>query len=64
MDTKKERYRKFVFLGIIFIALGVTFSTTMKDRVGSLGSIFIAVGGLFFVIGMSMKRKDNDSNTK
>ena len=64
MDTKKERYRKFVFLGIIFIALGVTFSTTMKDRVGSLGSIFIAVGGLFFVIGMSMKRKDNDSKPK
>lgn len=53
-----EKYRKFIFIGIIIIALGITFSTTLKDTVGSLGTVFIAVGGLFFIIGMSKKRRE------
>jgi hypothetical protein len=61
MKNQLESYRKFIFMGIIIIALGVTFSTTLEDSVGSLGTIFIAVGGLFFIIGMSKKRKQEES---
>jgi len=58
MRKKLEPYKKFIFIGIITIALGVTFSTTLKESVGSLGIVFIAVGGLFFIIGMSKKHKE------
>ena len=58
MNNRLERYKRFILLGIIIIALGITFSTNMKDMVGSLGTVFIAVGGLFFIIGMSMKNKE------
>ncbi len=55
--NKLEQYKRYIFMGIIIIALGVTFSTTLEDTAGSLGTVFIALGGLFFIIGMNMKRK-------
>lgn len=61
MAEKLEKYIRYIFAGIIIIALGVTFSTTMKDSLGSLGTVFIAIGGLFFIIGMSMKKKGEES---
>ena len=64
MDTKLEKYKRFIFIGILIIALGVTFSTTLKETVGSLGIVFIAVGGLFFIIGMSKKRKKDEEKNK
>lgn len=59
-----EGYKRPLFLGAVFIALGVTFSTTLKETVGSLGTVFIAVGGLFFIIGMSKKRKEDEQKNK
>lgn len=56
---RKETHKRYFFLAIIFIALGVTFSTSLKENAGSLGTVFIAVGGLFFIIGMSKKQKGN-----
>lgn len=56
-----ENYKKYIFVGIIIIALGVTLSTTLKESVGSLGTVMIAVGGLFFIIGMNKKRQDNEN---
>jgi len=47
MRKKLEPYKRFIFIGIIMVALGVTFSITLKETVGSLGTVFIAVGGLF-----------------
>lgn len=64
MRNKPEAYKRFIFIGIIVIALGVTFSTTLKESVGSLGTVFIAVGGLLFIIGMSMKRKEDERKIK
>ncbi|MDA9069637.1 hypothetical protein N8258_00800 [Algibacter sp.] len=64
MDTKLEKYKRFIFIGILIIALGVTFSTTLKETVDSLGIVFIAVGGLFFIIGMSKKRKKDEQKNK
>jgi hypothetical protein len=61
---KLEGYKRPLFLGSIFIALGITFSTTLKDTVCSLGIVFIAVGGLFFIIGMSKKRMEDEQKDK
>lgn len=64
MSKKLEPFRKFIFIGITIIALGITFSTTLKDTVGSIGTVFIAVGGLFVIIGMSKKRKEDEQKDK
>ncbi len=61
MVEKLEKYRRYIFIGIVILALGVTFSTTLKDSLGSLGTVFIAIGGLFFIIGMNMKKKEEES---
>ena len=58
----KGRYRKFILFGIILIAMGIVFSNTLDDISGSLGTVFIAVGGLFLIIGMSKKRKEGELN--
>ena len=58
MKRSLEKYQRTIYLAIILIALGVTFSTTMPVK--SLGTVFIAVGGLFFIIGMSQKRKASE----
>jgi len=62
LKTKLETYKRFIFIGIIIIALGITFSTTFKESIGLLGIVFIAVGGLFFIIGMKKKRKEDERN--
>jgi hypothetical protein len=56
MKKQLEKYKRYIFVGIILIALGVTFSTTVNDNGTSLGSVLIALGGLFFIIGMKQKR--------
>jgi len=38
----------------------VVFTTTLKDTSGSLGTVFIAVGGLFFIIAMREKQKNDE----
>ncbi len=45
---------------MIVIALGVTFSTTLADTVGSLGTVLIAVGGLFFIMAMAERKKEQN----
>lgn len=57
---KEEAYRKYIYAGIIVIALGIAFSTTLKESVGSLGNIFIAIGGLLFIFGMNEKGKQDE----
>ena len=53
---KLEGYKRPLFLGAVIIALGITFTTVLKETVGSIGIVFIAVGGLFFIIGMNYQR--------
>lgn len=64
MKNQLENHRKYIFIGIIIIAFGITFSTTLKDTLGSLGIVFIVVGAIFFIIGMSKKRKSDEKNNK
>lgn len=54
MAERLEKHRKFIFLGIIIIALGITLSTTLSNT--GFGTVLLAVGGLFFIIGMKQKR--------
>jgi predicted membrane channel-forming protein YqfA (hemolysin III family) len=64
MNNKLERYKQYIFIGITIITMGVIFSTTMKDVSGSLGIVFIAVGGLFFIIGMNLKKEKDETKDK
>jgi drug/metabolite transporter superfamily protein YnfA len=64
MEKKLEKYRKYIFAGIIIIALGIILSTTMAETMGSAGIVLIAIGGLFFIIGMSMRRKIDEGKNQ
>ena len=64
MNIKKEEYNRIIFMGIVIISLGISFSTTLKDSLGTLGLLFIALGGLFFIIGMSQKSKEEERKNK
>jgi hypothetical protein len=61
---KQEAYKTYLFTAAIIIALGITFSTTMKDSVGAIGIVFIAIGGFFFILGMKKKQRANDQKKK
>ena len=64
MAEKLEEYKRYIFIAIIIIALGITFTTALKDTFGTLGTVFIAVGGLLFIIGISKKRKEDERKNK
>lgn len=61
---KLEGYKRSLFLSAVMVALGITFTTIMKDTLGSVGIVFIAVGGFFFIVGMSKKRKEDEKKNK
>ena len=55
MILEKEKRKKLIYMSSALIALGVTFATSLADRFGILGIIFIALGGLFLIMGLGMK---------
>ena len=55
MNKEPGKYKRLLFAGITVIALGITFTTSLKDTAGSLGIIFIAIGGLLVIIGIKQK---------
>ncbi len=59
---KREEYRKYIYMGIVVITLGVVFSTTLKGNIESLGNVLVAVGGLLFIVGMSKKKREERDN--
>ena len=64
MTKQIKNYRRYLFLGIIIISLGITFSTALKEKLGALGTVFIAIGGLLFIIGIRKKRLHDKLNNK
>ena len=52
-------YRSFIYLGMVIIALSIIVKTSMSDSLGSFGTVMLAVGGLFFIIGMARKKQLN-----
>ena len=57
-----KKYQRLAFLGIIVTALGIVFTTTLKDTVGTLGIVFIGIGGFLLVAGMSEKKRSEGSD--
>jgi predicted membrane channel-forming protein YqfA (hemolysin III family) len=56
----KIPYQKLIYIGIVTTALGVTLSTTLEESMKPLGVVLIAIGGLFFIVGMGRKRKETE----
>ncbi len=56
-----QGYKRIFLVGLIVIALGVIFSTTLSDALGSLGIVFIALGGLLFISSMNRKEKEDEA---
>jgi len=50
-----DNWRRALYLGMILIAFGIVM--TITSNVHSVGSVFVAVGGLFFIIGMARRKK-------
>ncbi len=50
---KLEGYRRKIYFAIIIIALGIVMTNTLET---SLGTVLIAIGGLFFISGMNDKQ--------
>jgi hypothetical protein len=50
-------YKRYIFLSIVIIVLGIIISTVLKGNNTSIGTVFIATGGLFFIVGMSKKKQ-------
>jgi Sec-independent protein secretion pathway component TatC len=64
MMEKIEGYRRYLYISANIIAIGITLTTLLKDTVGSIGVVFIAIGGLFFIIGMRKKQKEDEQKKK
>lgn len=64
MGNKSEGYKRYYFIAIILISLGVIYSTTLKDTVGSLGTVFIALGSILILVALSKKRREVEHNDK
>jgi len=58
MEQKIQGYRKYLYFSSIITALGVIFSTTLRDTSGLFGLVLIATGGLLFFIAIRNKRKE------
>jgi hypothetical protein len=57
-------YKKTLFIGMIVIALGVVLTTTLSGKLGSIGIVVIALGGLLFIIGMRGKKSEDATREK
>ena len=59
-----QGYKRIFFIGLIAIVLGIILSTALSDKLGSLGIVFIAIGGLLFIASMSRKKKEESEAEK
>lgn len=55
MEAELPKYKRILFLGIIFTALGITLTNVFHEESSSIGIVFIAIGGLFIIIGAKQK---------
>jgi len=56
---RKEGFSRYLFLSTILVVLGIIFTTVFKNIYGIMGIVFIAVGGVLFVIGITKKDKNH-----
>jgi hypothetical protein len=60
MPAPIPAYRRYFFISILLVTLGVVFTTTMKSFAEVLGLVFIAIGGVLFITAMVARRKRDD----
>lgn len=52
-----NNWQKRFYGAMIVTVLGIVFSTIMTDAPQSLGTVFVAIGGLLFISGINLKNK-------
>ena len=57
MIKNLNNWQKRIYGAMIVIVFGIIFSTIMTDAPQSLGTVFVAIGGLLFISGMNLKNK-------
>jgi len=58
--TKMPAYKRAIYLSMILIAMGVVIINT--NSIPSVGTVFIALGGFYLIVGMAMKKKEEQKN--
>ncbi len=56
MNNVKQRSRRYLFVGIILFVAGILFTTLMKEQTGIIGIVFIVIGAVFVITGISIRR--------
>ena len=56
MSNNLSGYRRYLYIGVVTIIIGILVTTNLSDQISSLGIILIAVGVLLFVIGIGQKK--------
>jgi len=51
--------KKRIYMSIIITSLGVVLNTTLES--GAIGTVFIAIGGLFLISAFVKKKEENAS---
>ena len=54
MVAKEKNYQALFFMGVTFVGVGVVFMSSVNP---GLGAAFMAMGGLFMIIGGKKKDK-------
>jgi len=64
MKKRIEEYKLYILAGVINISLGIALTSGLKETAGSLGRVFVAIGGLLFIIGMGKKKQREENHLK
>jgi hypothetical protein len=56
MAPQLTGYKRTLFTAIIVVAVGVVLTTILKGDLRAIGTVFIAVGGLLFILAMRRKQ--------
>ena len=62
MSQPLSESKKYIYFGLIVISLGVIYNTTLTDTMGSIGMVFMALGILFFIVGMRKRKQEQEDN--
>ena len=52
---------KKLYTSVILVTLGIALINTMKDASSAIGVVFIAIGGLFFILGMREMKREKEN---
>ena len=59
---QSEKNKNKIYMGIIIIALGVVMTVSLPETTGLVGFAFIAIGVVFFVLGIRDNKKETSND--